>query len=662
MPELLGNTMFKFTYVSNENESYFTYSLKDPSVTGRSVLDISGQMQVLIWLEARGEWSLLYARPGDQCDIYAYCGAFGTCNRNHIPLCMCFRGFQPKSVGDWNAGDMSGGCVRKVPLQCGNDSEVNGQIDQFLRISKVRLPDNSIVLSRVRSVGDCQSACFSNCSCSAYTYDYSDGCSIWRENLSNADQLTDDTTDGRDFYLRLAASEFLGERKDSRIKWRKWIILALAVPMMLLVTVGFLYCLWRRKSRNRGEDLVLFDLGTSIGAANCKLNDAGKSDAGKTKEVDFPLFSFASVCAATDNFSDTNKLGKGGFGSVYKGKLLKGDSLNLLGYAWELWKSGRGEDIKDPLLQDISSTNMLLRYLNIALLCVEESAADRPAMSNVEIFIVLFSSGMNVAGKIVELECNGVEKAISDGASHLSLVEHLFLETSDHESREGRKRREMGFFSNRVESSEIVAGDHIYTWRCRALVTYHYAHHGIYIGEGLVIHFTAPPGKLSTALSSGLSSSSLAPVGPEKTCPKHPRCGSRKPGSGVAVSCLYCFLGKGFLYCCEYGASKFYIWCKLPGTCTTAQSDPGNTVLQRANYLLENGFGQYHLVKNNCEDFALYCKTGIWVTGDKLGRSAQIANRKHKSPGSYDIGLRKDVIKVPVEDMDKFHRGLKLAT
>ena len=31
-----------------------------------------------------------------------------------------------------------------------------------------------------------------------------------------------------------------------------------------------------------------------------------------------PSFSFASVSAATDNFSDANKLGDGGFGPVYK--------------------------------------------------------------------------------------------------------------------------------------------------------------------------------------------------------------------------------------------------------------------------------------------------------------------------------------------------------
>ncbi|KAI8557709.1 hypothetical protein RHMOL_Rhmol04G0030800 [Rhododendron molle] len=578
IPEMAGNIMYDSIYVSNGNESYFTYSMKIPLVTVRFVLDISGQLQLLLMNETTGEWDMYWAQPREQCDIYGYCGAFGACNRSATAFCQCFRGFQPNSVGNWNAGDMSRGCVRKAPLKCGNYSEVNEQKDQFLRMSKVRLPDNSIVLSHVRSVGDCESACFSNCSCSAYAYDGNDWCSIWREELMNVLQLTDNDTEGRDFYLRLSASESLSEGKvlltpiaDSRMKRWKWIILALGVPIALLAAVSFFYCLRKRKSQNKGEDLVLFDIGTSTEAANCKLNEAGKSRTCKKKDVDLPLFSFASVSAATDNFSEANKLGEGGFGPVYKGKLLTGyevavkrlsrksgqgleelqneamliaklqhnnlvrllgcciekdekiliyenmpnksldfflfdpikygilnwevrvniiegiaqgllylhqysrlriihrdlkasnilldkdmnpkisdfgmarifegngshatnrivgtygymspeyaseglfsiksdvfsfgvllleilsgkrstgfynsDSLNVLGYAWDLWKSGRGEGIKDPILPDIPSTNMLRRYVNIALLCVQESAADRPTMSNVVLML-----------------------------------------------------------------------------------------------------------------------------------------------------------------------------------------------------------------------------------------------------------------------------------
>lgn len=40
----------------------------------------------------------------------------------------------------------------------------------------------------------------------------------------------------------------------------------------------------------------------------------------KLKEL--PLFEYQVLAAATDNFAITNKLGEGGFGSVYKVSLL----------------------------------------------------------------------------------------------------------------------------------------------------------------------------------------------------------------------------------------------------------------------------------------------------------------------------------------------------
>jgi hypothetical protein len=36
------------------------------------------------------------------------------------------------------------------------------------------------------------------------------------------------------------------------------------------------------------------------------------------KNIEFPFISFEDIVAATDHFSDSNMLGKGGFGKVYK--------------------------------------------------------------------------------------------------------------------------------------------------------------------------------------------------------------------------------------------------------------------------------------------------------------------------------------------------------
>ncbi|KAL2327774.1 hypothetical protein Fmac_021201 [Flemingia macrophylla] len=63
------------------------------------------------------------------------------------------------------------------------------------------------------------------------------------------------------------------------------------------------------------------------------------------------------------------------------------NSFNLLGYAWDLWTSNSGMDLMDPSLDDSdtssSSKHAVPRYVNIGLLCVQESPSDRPTMSDV---------------------------------------------------------------------------------------------------------------------------------------------------------------------------------------------------------------------------------------------------------------------------------------
>lgn len=59
--------------------------------------------------------------------------------------------------------------------------------------------------------------------------------------------------------------------------------------------------------------------------------------------------------------------------------------LNLIGYAWELWKAGRVlEEVTDPVLSNESTpTNAVMRCIHVGLLCVQANPMDRPSMSNV---------------------------------------------------------------------------------------------------------------------------------------------------------------------------------------------------------------------------------------------------------------------------------------
>eukprot|EP01018_Ginkgo_biloba_P012704 Gb_09996 [translate_table: standard] len=235
----------------------------------------------------------------------------------------------------------------------------------------------------------------------------------------------------------------------------------------------------------------------------------------------------------------------------------------------------------------------------------------------------------------------------------------------------------MGLFSNKIDREDLKAGDHVYSWRS----AYTYAHHGIYVGGNKVVHFTRGSGQevgTGTFIDAFISSSMSSP-----TCPRCPDCGFQRENSGVILSCLDCFLAEGPLYRFEYGASPAVFLAKARGgTCTLADSDPPETVIHRAMYLLQNGFGNYHIFQNNCEDFAIYCKTGLLVVEQNgLGRSGQAASIVGvplaailSSPfrflmagpvgvatvtaGVYclsryatDIGVRTDVAKVAVEDL-----------
>ncbi|XP_022924707.1 uncharacterized protein LOC111432126 isoform X2 [Cucurbita moschata] len=235
----------------------------------------------------------------------------------------------------------------------------------------------------------------------------------------------------------------------------------------------------------------------------------------------------------------------------------------------------------------------------------------------------------------------------------------------------------MGLISNRVERSAIKPGDHIYTYRA----VFAYSHHGIFVGGSKVVHFR-PQRNLNSSTDTPpefYDSSSSNP----SSCPIFPDCGFRQPNSGVVLSCLDCFLRNGSLYCFEYGVTPSVFLSRVRGgTCTTATSDSFDMVIHRAMYLLQNGFGNYNVFQNNCEDFALYCKTGVLIE-DRLGvgisgqassvvgaplaailssplkllmpspvgMAVMTAGMYSMSRYATDIGVRTDVVKVAVEHL-----------
>ncbi|KAK4712785.1 hypothetical protein R3W88_018692 [Solanum pinnatisectum] len=56
------------------------------------------------------------------------------------------------------------------------------------------------------------------------------------------------------------------------------------------------------------------------------------------------------------------------------------DNLNLLEYAFEMWKDGKGMEFMDQSLDDTTHSCKLLKCMQIALLCLQKDPLDRPTM------------------------------------------------------------------------------------------------------------------------------------------------------------------------------------------------------------------------------------------------------------------------------------------
>ncbi|KAL5793926.1 hypothetical protein ACOSP7_002520 [Xanthoceras sorbifolium] len=151
-----------------------------------SAVDI-GMVKQMNWLDGPKSWFLFWAQPGKQCEVYALCGAFGLCNEDTQPFCVCMQHFKPKSELHWNFEDYAGGCERKTQLQCGNNSLSREKSDRFLESPNMALPKHPQSVA-VGSIEECETACFNNCTCNAYAYENNE-CSIWIGDLLSLQQL-----------------------------------------------------------------------------------------------------------------------------------------------------------------------------------------------------------------------------------------------------------------------------------------------------------------------------------------------------------------------------------------------------------------------------------------------------------------------------------------
>ncbi|GJY59626.1 G-type lectin S-receptor-like serine/threonine-protein kinase [Tanacetum coccineum] len=218
------------------------------------------------------------------------------------PLCNCLTGFKARSESDyWIQNDFSGGCVRKMELQCGRHEENSN----FIMVKVVNLPSNKFAAAG--NAGECHTTCMNNCSCNAYSFANNE-CSLWDGDLLD---LSEDNANGKTIYVKVASKDLPTYRKKHGFP-----VGAVTGSFVgLLLLFGLILLIINRKKRGFSRQTPPMIPPLLFFQKICPKFIYGKT----TMEGSLLVFVYRDLLVATKNFS--HKLGGGGFGSVYKGVL-----------------------------------------------------------------------------------------------------------------------------------------------------------------------------------------------------------------------------------------------------------------------------------------------------------------------------------------------------
>ncbi|CAH8275868.1 unnamed protein product [Arabidopsis lyrata] len=321
VPEMQPFEYMVFNFTTSREEVTYSFRVTKSDIYSRLSLSSTGLLQRFTWIQTAQNWNQFWYAPKDQCDDYKECGVYGYCDSNTSPVCNCIKGFKPKNPQVWGLRDGSDGCVRKTVLSCGGG-------DGFVRLKKMKLPDTTTAsVDRGIGVKECEQKCLKDCNCTAFANTDirggGSGCVTWTGELFD---IRNYAKGGQDLYIRLAATDL----EDKRNRSAKIIGSSIGVSVLILLSF-IIFFLWKKKQKRsilietatvdqvRSRDLLMNEVVISSRRHISRENN--------TDDLELPLMEFEEVAMATDNFSTVNKLGQGGFGIVYKGRLLDGQEI-----------------------------------------------------------------------------------------------------------------------------------------------------------------------------------------------------------------------------------------------------------------------------------------------------------------------------------------------
>ena len=305
----LDNTSF---YVGNDTNSTLVMSFQSQDL-GRVTLDRDGVFRVYSWTSGNSDsaWTshVVNVWPQEPCSVFAECGAYGICNspsESYLGTCSCPEGFLYIDPNDELKG-----CKRRIPIPanvCATNMTTDLVMNEVIGYNVDLDFPSANRLNEFQNVTEqwCADQCLNNCRCAGAVFwrgDVLHRCYIKSEPLFNGGYQ--DPEDSFSFnvgnhsaYLKILNITSLEPPSSKRYVVIGATVGALAA-LMYLVMALVVFRAWKRRRMRLQPNISNLDL-TLIGPRK---------------------FTLRELNAATNNFSQSELIGYGGMGSVYKGVL-----------------------------------------------------------------------------------------------------------------------------------------------------------------------------------------------------------------------------------------------------------------------------------------------------------------------------------------------------
>ncbi|KAI6683932.1 hypothetical protein NL676_029845 [Syzygium grande] len=331
----MDNTYFNVQQDKVQGTSYYSLNNHNNLIFGYTFISSEGCLKAVLW--SKGQWFTYFnsTKPTNPCEIYGICGPFGVCKSSSSPICRCLKGFKPRSDEEWNKGNWTRGCLREMELNCQKPASTVASTavekDMFWKMEQIKLPDSADYLL-INDAEGCQSRCLANCSCLAFSYVNAIGCMAWSKDLLDTQQFS--TTGGEDLFIRLVdagAGASASVDTGSGVPTRTKLIISLStLSAIILFGAGISVCClskWRGKFRKMTISKLFRSMAEAIRSEELPRETTWKEQMKEDDASKLVVYDFDSIRLATDNFDVKSKLGQGGFGPVYKGKLNDGKEI-----------------------------------------------------------------------------------------------------------------------------------------------------------------------------------------------------------------------------------------------------------------------------------------------------------------------------------------------